>query len=71
MFEALGRFAYRFRWFVVAFWVIVFGVSVAATPLLESVLTGGFSDPNTPGEQAGAHNHEKLGKGTTPQHMQV
>jgi RND superfamily putative drug exporter len=65
MFEALGRFSYRFRWFVIAFWVIVFGVSVVATPLLEKVLTGGFSDPNSPAEKAGALIEQKFAQGPT------
>ncbi len=65
MFEALGRFSYRFRWAVIAFWVVVFGVSVAATPLLENVLTGGFSDPKAPAEQAGALVQEKFAQGAT------
>ena len=60
MFEALGRFSYRFRWFVIAFWIAVFAVSVAATPLLEDVLTGGFSDPDAPAEKAGALIEEKF-----------
>ena len=48
MFEAIGRFAYRFRWIVIAVWIVMFGVSVAATPFLENVLTGGFADPDSP-----------------------
>ena len=33
MFHAIGNFCYRFRWIVIALWIVVFGVSVAATPL--------------------------------------
>jgi RND superfamily putative drug exporter len=65
MFEAVGRFSYRFRWYVIAFWVAVFAISVAATPLLEDVLTGGFSDPDAPAEQAGALIEEKFAQGPT------
>jgi RND superfamily putative drug exporter len=63
MFEALGRFTYRFRWYVIAFWIVVFAVSVAATPLLEDVLTGGFTDPESPAEKAGALIEEKFAQG--------
>jgi RND superfamily putative drug exporter len=65
MFEALGRFTYRFRWYVIAFWIVVFAVSVAATPLLEDVLTGGFTDPESPAEKAGALIEEKFAQGPT------
>lgn len=65
MFEALGRFSYRFRWYVIAVWIAVFAVSIVATPLLEDVLTGGFSDPNAPAEQAGALIEEKFAQGPT------
>ncbi len=65
MFEVLGRFAYRFRWYVIAFWVIVFAVSIIATPYLEDVLTGGFADPNSPAEKAGALIEQKFSQGPT------
>ena len=54
MFEALGRFSCRFKWLVIGLWVVLFGVSLAATPFLEDVLTGGFADPDAPGARAGA-----------------
>jgi RND superfamily putative drug exporter len=65
MFEALGRFSYRFRWFVIGFWVLVFAVSIIATPYLEDVLTGGFSDPDAPAEKAGTLIEEKFSQGPT------
>lgn len=65
MFEAIGKFAYRFRWIVIAVWIVMFGVSVAATPFLENVLTGGFADPNSPGQRAGALIEEKFAQGPT------
>ncbi len=65
MFEAIGRFSYRFRWVVIAVWIVLFGVSVAATPFLEDVLTGGFSDPNAPGQQASTLIQEKFAQGPT------
>jgi RND superfamily putative drug exporter len=65
MFEALGRFSYRFRWYVIAVWVAVFAVSVVATPHLEGVLKGGFADPNSPAEKAGTLIEEKFSQGST------
>jgi RND superfamily putative drug exporter len=65
MFEALGKFSYRFRWYVIAFWVLMFAVSIIATPYLEDVLTGGFADPNSPAEKAGALIEEKFSQGPT------
>jgi putative drug exporter of the RND superfamily len=64
MFEAIGRFSYRFRWYVIGFWIVMFAVSVAATPLLADVLTGGFSDPDAPAEKAGALIQEKFAQGS-------
>lgn len=65
MFEALGRFSYRFRWVVIGLWIVLFGVSVAATPFLEDVLTGGFADPKSPSQQASALIEEKFAQGPT------
>jgi RND superfamily putative drug exporter len=65
MFEALGRFSYRFRWIVIGVWVVLFGVSVAATPFLEDVLTGGFANPKSPSQQASALVEEKFAQGPT------
>lgn len=36
MFAALGRFATRFRWFVVLFWVVASGLCIAFAPALQS-----------------------------------
>jgi RND superfamily putative drug exporter len=65
MFEAIGRFSYRFKWVVIGIWVVIFGVSVAATPFLEDVLTGGFANPSAPAQQAGALIQEKFAQGPT------
>jgi len=65
MFEGLGRFSYRFRWYVIALWVAVFAVSIVATPYLEDVLTGGFTDPDSPAERAGDLIEEKFAQGPT------
>lgn len=36
MFAALGRFATRFRWFVVVFWLVASGLCIAFAPALQS-----------------------------------
>ncbi len=38
---AYGRQVYRFRWFVIAFWIIVVGVSIPFAAQIGSVLQGG------------------------------
>jgi RND superfamily putative drug exporter len=65
MFHAIGNFCYRFRWIVIAVWVVLFGVSVAATPLLANVLTAGFSNPNAPSQQASALIQKTFHQGET------
>ena len=65
MFEAIGRFSYRFRWFVIGLWVVLFGVSVIATPLLADVLQGGFGNPDAPAQQAAALVQSKFEQGPT------
>lgn len=65
MFESMGRFVHRFKWVVIGVWVVLFGVSVVATPLLGDVLTGSFANPNTPSSQAGALIQQKFEQGPT------
>ncbi len=65
MFEAIGRFAYRFRWLVIGVWVVLFGVSVVATPWLADVLQGGFNNPDAPAQQAAALVEERFEQGPT------
>ena len=65
MFEGLGRFSHRFRWYVIGIWVAVFAISIVATPYLEDVLTGGFTDPDSPEEKAAALIEEKFAQGPT------
>ncbi|MFH0917148.1 MAG: MMPL family transporter [bacterium] len=65
MFEAIGRFSYRFKWVVIAVWIVLFGVSVVATPLLADVLQGSFSNPDAPAQQAGALIQDKFAQGPT------
>ena len=62
MFHAIGNFCYRFRWIVIAVWVVLFGVSVVATPLLANVLTAGFTNPNAPSQEASADVIQKTFK---------
>ena len=53
MFAAIGRFSYRYRWPVVIVWVLAFLVGLLLTTRLSSELKGGgFSNPNSPSQQA-------------------
>ena len=65
MFEALGRFSYRFRWLVIGLWILLFAVSVAATPFLGQVLTGSFANPDSPSQQADRLIRQKFQQGPT------
>ena len=65
MFHAIGNFCYRFRWIVIAVWIVLFGVSVAATPLLANVLTAGFANLNAPSQQAAALIEKTFKQGET------
>ena len=63
MFGTLGRFSYRFKWIVIAVWIVLFGVSVVAAPLLADVLRGSFANPDAPSQQAGALIEERFEQG--------
>lgn len=53
MASRLGRFAYRFRWFVIAAWLVVFAVSAIFAPRVTSVLKGGgYSIPASQADKA-------------------
>ena len=65
MFQAIGRFSYHYRWVMIALWIVLFAVSVIATPFLENVLTGGFANPKAPSQQAAALIQEKFKEGPT------
>ncbi len=65
MFEALGTLVHRFRWAVIAIWIVFFGVSVVATPMLGDVLQGSFANPSAPSQQAAALIQEKFQQGPT------
>jgi RND superfamily putative drug exporter len=65
MFEAIGKFSYHYRWVMIGLWVVLFAVSVIATPFLENVLTGGFANPKAPSQQASALIEAKFQQGPT------
>jgi len=65
MFHAIGNFCYRFRWIVIALWIVVFGVSVGATPFLADTLTAGFTNPHAPSQEASALIQETFKQGET------
>ena len=53
MFAAIGRFSYRYRWFVLAVWLAAFVAGLSVTSRLSGELKGGgFSDPNAPAQRA-------------------
>ncbi len=53
MFAAIGRFSYRFRWWVLAVWAATFVVAlVASTHVAGELKGGGFSNPQAPAQQA-------------------
>jgi len=53
LFAAIGRFSYRYRWPVVVVWMLAFLVGLLVTTRLSSELKGGgFSDPDSPAQQA-------------------
>ena len=53
MFAAIGRFSYRFRWVVLALWLVAFALGLwAATRLPGELKGGGFTDPKAPAQQA-------------------
>jgi RND superfamily putative drug exporter len=65
LFAAIGRFAYRRRWLVVAVWLVLFAGGITLTPELSHVLKGsGFSASNSPSAQAAALIKQRLGQGS-------
>ena len=53
MFAAIGRFSYRFRWPVIAVWLVAFALGLTAIPRLHHELRGGgFSNASAPAQQA-------------------
>lgn len=67
-FEALGRFVVRFRWFVVAFWILVVIVVSAAFPSLGSEVNNNnsaFLSPSAPSTKAANLATPLLGAGAS------
>ncbi|MGD0996816.1 MAG: MMPL family transporter [Thermoleophilia bacterium] len=53
MFAAIGRFSYRFRWPVIAVWIVAFVLGLTALPRLHQELKGGgFSNAGAPAQRA-------------------
>lgn len=65
MFEALGRFSYRFRWLVIGLWLVLFAFSIVSLPFLGNVLTGSFGNPNSPSQQTDRLIQQKFQQGPT------
>ena len=64
VFAALGRFSCRFRWLVVAVWLVLLAAGLAATPQLSHVLQGGgFTNPDSPGQKAADLIQKRLKQG--------
>ncbi len=66
MFYAFGRVVYRFRWFVLALWVIALAVSLPFVPrVTEPLRVGGFADPALESSKAAATLANDLGYSTS------
>jgi RND superfamily putative drug exporter len=66
VFYAFGRLVYRFRWLVLAFWVIVLGVALPFAPrVTEPLRVGGFADPALESSKAAAMLATDLGYSTS------
>jgi RND superfamily putative drug exporter len=66
VFAALGRFSYRWRWWVIAVWSVLFLLAIASLPFLGGVLRGGgFSDSGSASEHAARFIEQRLGTGFT------
>jgi len=62
MFERIGRFACRHRWWVVAAWVTLVVVALPLLPSIERVVkVGGFSAPHSESERATTQLERTLG----------
>jgi len=66
IFAAVGRFAYRFRWFIVGVWSVAFVLGLVATFFLGDVLkSGGFATAESPSEKAATFIKSRLDTGFT------
>jgi putative drug exporter of the RND superfamily len=53
MFYHLGKFATRYRWLIVGFWMVAIAIGLPFAPQASSVLhSGGFTSPDVESEQA-------------------
>ena len=53
MFQSLGRFTYRYRWYVIIAWILLLVASIPILPRVPGELAaGGFSSPHTEAAQA-------------------
>jgi putative drug exporter of the RND superfamily len=65
VFAALGRFAYRRRWYIIAVWAVILPLAVYGAAHVHGVLKGGgFSIAGSPSDRAlqKANEHLSLGK---------
>ncbi len=61
MFQKLGKFTYRYRWYVVIAWILLLVASVPILPRVPGKLAaGGFSSPNTEAAQARASLEQNI-----------
>ncbi|MCA1666642.1 MAG: hypothetical protein LC793_04430 [Thermomicrobia bacterium] len=66
MFYAFGRLVYRFRWLILACWVIVLAVAIPFAPrVTEPLRVGGFADPALESSKAAATLANDLGYSTS------
>lgn len=66
VFYAVGRFVYRFRWLVLACWVVVLGVALPFAPrVTEPLRVGGFADPALESSKAASMLATDLGYSTS------
>ena len=66
MFNRLGRFVYRRRWFVLAVWLVLIAASLPLAPrVTQSLRVGGFADPSLESSRAAAKLARDLGYSTS------
>ncbi|MHB8644932.1 MAG: MMPL family transporter [Thermomicrobiales bacterium] len=66
MFYAVGRLVYRFRWLILALWIVVLGVALPFAPrVTEPLRVGGFADPALESSKAAATLASDLGYSTS------
>jgi putative drug exporter of the RND superfamily len=64
LFAALGRFSYRFRWYVVVVWTAIFIAGLAGVSLLPDLLKGSaYVAPDTPSQATALAMQQRIGSG--------